>query len=236
MTDENESDNQEENKLVKSGPCYGVIDSESQFYDDSEEMEKNELLNIKITKIKIYTGIFNDKKAIFGIGYTRKNMASGKILEEKVIKGNLNFEDVKELEIHGDEYLTDFHVRFPNDGDYLSQLGFETSKKNKILEGTEDGEDKTIQTNGGDNIIIGFFGHYNKKLDALGYLYVPKKEFMKKTLFRFFMLRYKFKKDAKFKEEWEKKYKELPLDYQYIWKTINLSDALYFSIIKYCYM
>ena len=75
------------------------------------------------------------------------------------------FDDVKEFEIKGDEYLTDFHIRFTTEAEYISQIGFDTSKGNKILIWTEEGEDKTIKSNGGENIILGTVGNVDKKLD-----------------------------------------------------------------------
>ena len=104
------------------------------------------------------------------------------------------------------------------------------------LLGTEDGEDKTIQSNGGQNFILGTFGCVDKKLDAMGCLYISKKEYLKRSVFRYFMLRYLVKKNKKFKEEWDEKYKNLPSDFQFLWRTVNLSDAPFSQIIKYCYL
>ena len=49
--------------------------------------------------------------------------------------------------------------------------------------GTEDGNDKIIEINGGENIIMGTFGHINKKLDAMGILTITKKDYFKKYYF-----------------------------------------------------
>lgn len=60
------------------------------------------------------------------------NLLNGK---EKVVehKGSDDFIDVKELAIKQSEYLTDFHIRFPNDSKYIYQLGYTTNKQNSIL-------------------------------------------------------------------------------------------------------
>ena len=227
-------DSDEENSLIKYSGNYGGITQESQFWDDFEDIGEQELLKRKIIKIKIYTGKYNDKEAIFGISVTFKNLANGAI-EERDHKGSKDFEDVKEFEIGG-QFLTDFHIRFTNEAEYISQLGYGTTKTQFLVpEKSDDGEDKTIETNGGENIIVGTFGCLREKLDATGFLYIPKKEYMKISLFCFFMLKYVVKKDAQFKDKWDKQYTSLPKDYQYIWKFANLPDACFFNIIKYCF-
>ena len=233
-----ESGDEEENELVKYTGNYGGIDQESKFWDDYEEMggEKGEdLLKYKIVKIRIYTGKFGEKKAIVGVSFVYKNLFTGKIEPQKDHRGSIEHDDVKDFEIRTGEYLTDFHIRFTNEADYISQLGFGTSKGNNILVGTEEGEDKTIESNGGENFIVGTFGCINKKLDAMGCLYVAKNEYLKKKLYSFFMLRHLCKKDTKFKEKWDGKFKELPEDFKYLWKTMNLPDAPFSHVIKFCY-
>ena len=182
------------------------------------------------------------KKRQLWISCVYQNLVNGKIEKEKYHKGSIEFEDVKDFEIKTGEYLTDFHIRHPNEAEYISQLGFGTSKGNHILVGTEEGEDKTTELNGGENFIVGTFGCLNKKLDAMGCLYVAKNEYLKKYeylkknyIFPYFMLRHLCEKDNKFKEKWNGKYKELPEDFQYLWKTMNLLDVPFSQVIKFCY-
>jgi hypothetical protein len=221
-----------ESVINYSGP-YGGITQESKLWDDFEDFGKKELLDLKITKIKIYSGKLNDKDAIFGVGFTYKNLFTGK---EKVVehKGNDNFFDVKELKIKSGEYITDFHIRFKNDAEFIAQLGFSTNKLSYTLVGTEEGEDKNIQSNGGENIIVGTFGHINKKLDSIGVLFINKNQYFKRLLNGIFILRHFIKKDIKFKEEWDKKQDELPIEFKYFWRAVNLPEAPLFQIIKFC--
>ena len=229
------SESEEDNSLIKYSGNYGGITQESKFWDDFEDFGEKKVLNSKITKVRIYSGKINDKEAIFGVGFTYKDLQSGK--ESNVEhKGSDDFVDVKELVIKQSEYLTDFHIRFTNEAEYISQLGYGTTKAQFLVpEQSDDGEDKTIETNGGENIIVGTFGCLREKLDATGILYIPKKEYMKISLYCYFMLKYLVKKDAQFKEKWEKQYTSLSKDYQYIWKCANLPDACFFTIIKFCF-
>ena len=231
-----EESKEQEKELIHYSFLRGTINpEESKLWDDYEDFGEEELLKRKIAKIKIYTGTYSNKPTILGFGCEFKNLYTGENEAERKHKGSEQFLDVKEFEIPYGEYLTDFHIRFPDEGDYLTQLGFETNKKKKFFVGTEDGNDKIIETNGGENIIIGTFGHINKKLDAMGILTITKKDYFKKILFSYFMLRYKIKKDINFKKKWDEKYDELPTEFKYLWKAVNLPDTPFAQIIRYCF-
>ena len=229
-----EEEEHEDNEIIKYSGNYGGINQESKHWDDLEDMGEEELLKNKIVKVKIYTGKYQGKNAIMGVAFTFKNYFSGEIKPCNEHKGSEQFEDVKEMDIKGDEYLVDFNIRFTNEAEYISQVGFTTSKGNKLLVGTEEGEDKTIESNGGDNIIIGTFGCTDKKLGAMGVLYISKKEFLKRRCFALFMLNHLAKTDEEFKKESEKIYDKLNEEFKYIWKTANLPDAAFSQVIKYC--
>ena len=218
--------------VIKYSGIYGGITYESKPWDDFEVIGEKQMLNLKITKIKIYSGKFNDKDAIFGVGFTYRSTLNG---EEKVVehRGSDDFIDFKELVIKKDEFLTDFHIRFSSNAEYISQLGFATNKNNSLLVGTEEGEDKIIGLNGGDNIIVGTFGRLNKKLDATGVLLISKKDYYKRLFIGILYLRNLIKKDKKFKEEWDKKQEELPLEFKYMWRVVNLPETLLPQILKF---
>jgi len=223
----------ENESVIKYSGIYGEITTESKCWDDFEDIGEKQMLNLKITKIKIYSGKFNNKDVIFGVGFTYRNPLNG---EEKVVehKGSDEFLDIKELIIKPDEYLTDFHIRFSNGAEYISQLGFATNKQNSLIVGPEEGEDKIIKSNGGENIIVGTFGRANKKLDATGVLFINKKDYFKRRLVGILFLRNLIKKDTKFKEEWNKKQESLPLEFKYIWRVANLPETLLSQIFKFC--
>ena len=235
--DEDNEENEKEKELIKYTGVYGGITQESKFWDDLEDMGEENLLKHKIIKVKIYTGKISEKHVIFGLGFVFKDLFTGEVKEEKVHKGTEQFEDVKDYDIKGEEYLTDFYIRFKDEAEYITQLGFGTNKKSPcLLVGTGEGEDKTVKSNGGNNIIVGTFGHINKKLDAMGCLYISKKEYFKRRLFCIFMLRNKIKNDGNFKKTWNEKYNTLPLEFQFLWRTVNLPDAAFAQIIRFCFL
>ena len=86
-----------------------------------------------------------------------------------------------------------------------------------------------------NNIIITIYGCYNKYLDAIGVGYVERNCYLKKMCFGYFELRFKFKKDENFKNEWLKKYDSLTLFEKALLKTCILSDAAFTQIIRFCF-
>ena len=107
-----------EYELIKHTFEYGVITHDSKNWDDLKEFGKNILLKLKIIKIKIYSGTYKGKKAIVGVEFTYRNLLSDEtFLKEH--KGTEQFYDIKEFDIKRDEYLTDFHIRFPYDAEYI---------------------------------------------------------------------------------------------------------------------
>ena len=53
--------------MIEYNGQYGGIFEDSKYFDDAEDLGKEELLNYKIINLKIYTGLIEGKKAIFGL-------------------------------------------------------------------------------------------------------------------------------------------------------------------------
>ena len=183
-------ENKKEIKVEYTG-SYGFINAADQknviFFDDEENIGKKELSKSKIIDIKIYTKIIEGKNCITGLEYTIRSLYSGKdvVVTHKVSN---EFDDYKHLELISGEYLKEIIIRFPNNAEYITQLGFITNKNNRIIAGEEDGEIKRIDMNEGKNIILGMSGYVGDKLNCIGCSYTSKKEFASSVLFKFFFL------------------------------------------------
>ena len=177
--------------------------------------------------------VIEEKNYIIGLGYIMRNLFNGKEIAISH-KAPEEFDDFKELKIKSNEYLKELNVRFPNNVPYLSQLGFTTTKNNKILVGEEEGELKEIIMNKGNNVIVGMFGNIGKHLTSIGCWYVSKSAFASSILYKFFLLRHLKNKDKNFKKKWDERYNELPKEFKFIWNTVNLPDNIYSLIMNCC--
>ena len=87
-----------------------------------------------------------------------------------------------------------------------------------------------------DNIILGFFGSFSKKLESIGFYSTKRQYIFISYFYGLFSLKYKSNKDKNYRNIWDKKFKELPIDYKFLWKAVNLPDNCKYSfylIIKY---
>ena len=193
---------------------------------------KEKYLQQKIIKLKIWSGKKDGSDVIYGIQAFYKNINTGKLTITDEYKGD-GFQTVEEFNIKSNEYLNKFYVRF--DTELITRVGFETNKGNKFIVGDGKGEDKYIKFNDGNNIIITIYGCYNKYLEAIGVGYVERNWYLRKMCFGYFELRFKFKKDENFKNEWLKKYDNLNLFEKALLKTCILPDAAFTQIIRFCF-
>ena len=213
------------------GGKYGWVYQDTKTFDDMQNIFKDKYLQQKIIKLKIWSGKKDGSDVIYGIQAFYKNINTGKLTITDEYKGD-GFQTVEEFNIKSNEYLNKFYVRFDTE---ITRVGFETNKGNKFIVGDGKGEDKYIKINDGNNIIITIYGCYNKYLEAIGVGYVERNWYLKKMCFGYFELRFKFKKDENFKNEWLKKYDNLNLFEKALLKTCILPDAAFTQIIRFCF-
>ena len=213
------------------GGKYGWVYQDSKSFDDMQNIFKEKYLQQKIIKLKIWSGKKDGSDVIYGIQAFYKNINTGKLTITDEYKGD-GFQTVEEFNIKSNEYLNKFYVTFDTE---ITRVGFETNKGNKFIVGDGKGEDKYIKINDGNNIIITIYGCYNKYLEAIGVGYVERNWYLKKMCFGYFELRFKFKKDENFKNEWLKKYDSLTLFEKALLKTCILPDAAFTQIIRFCF-
>ena len=227
-----------ESDVVKYSRHYGYIDLNSKYFDDSKDLGGTDktLIDHIIKSIKIYSGKKDDIIIIGGMQITYWNLKTKEILELNARKGDIQYEDedMETFDIKTGEYLTNFFIRFNNDNNYITQLGFETNKKRKILKGSETGELKYIDINGGENYILGTFGNFNQKLDSFGVLYINFKDYIKNKYRAYFELEYKIRKDKTFKNKIEQNFENLSESNKYLFRSCILPNSLFLEIMKFC--
>ena len=254
------SKKEEKKEIIQYGDIYGSTDQGNIFWNDMEKL-KEEIVKYKIINIKIYYNskseednqnneeeiLINDEeekkegknfieeKYIVGITLTFKNLYNGEIKVSEH-KGSDQTSGMKELTIKGSEYLKQFHINFQNNLERISQISFVTNKDNAISVGIKDGEDKTEEKNKEDNVIVGCLGHYSKRINAIGCIYIDKKIYIQKHLFGFFLLRKYAFNQKEFKEKWDNNFKSLGIPFQFMWKMVNLPDAVFAKIIGFCFL
>ena len=219
-----------EDEIFHYGGKFGWIYQNSKHFNDKDFLGDN-YLYYKIQKIKIWSGKKDSKDIINGIQVWYKNILDGKLVTPGEFKGDEGNDNVVEFEVKPNEYLTDFHIRIDTE---VTQVGFETNKHNNILVGGTQGEDKIINSNGGENIIVFLYGAYENVLHSLGVGFVNKKDYMKTLFIGFFQLRHKLKKDETFKKTWIEKEKDLKEDDKVLLRTCLLPDTAFNEIIKFC--
>ena len=219
-----------EDEIFHYGGKFGWIYQNSKHFNDKDFLGDN-YLYYKIQKIKIWSGKKDSKDIINGIQVWYKNILDGKLVTPGEFKGDEGNDNVVEFEVKPNEYLTDFHIRIDTE---VTQVGFETNKHNNILVGGTQGEDKIINSNGGENIIVFLYGAYDNLLHALGVGYVNKKDYMKTLFIGFFQLRHKLKKDEAFKKKCAEIESTLAESDKVLLTTCLLPDDAFKKIMKFC--
>ena len=219
-----------EDEIFHYGGKFGWIYQNSKHFNDKDFLGDN-YLYYKIQKIKIWSGKKDSKDIINGIQVWYKNILDGKLVTPGEFKGDEGNDNVVEFEVKPNEYLTDFHIRIDTE---VTQVGFETNKHNNILVGGTQGEDKIINSNGGDNIIVFLYGAYDNLLHALGVGYVNKKDYVKTLFIGFFQLRHKLKKDEAFKKKCLENENTLSESDKVLLRTCLLPDDAFKKIMKFC--
>ena len=223
--------------MIKIGNPYGIIDFSDNFWNDckslNSEIEKYKIINIKL----LFNSGYENKKLIdeeniIGLIATYKNIFTG---ENEILKHQCsnNISYMKELVIKSNDYLKHFKICLNKDNNEISLISFITNMKKEISVGIKQKNEIIDNINEKNDILVGFFGYFNKKLNSIGGIYVSKIAFIKKILFGYFMLRHLLK-NKKFKENWDKQYNKLSIEFQYIWKSVNLPDAIFSLVMKYC--
>lgn len=224
--------------ILERTMVYGIIDhKKGKFFNDYEKISSN-ILNYRVSSIKIFYDEINQKKVISGIQFSYKVKGSSKIvsLEEHLVNNKTHLFDIFNIDYTERERLTGFHLKYENN---INQIGFSTNKREgKIWFGDEGGEDMELELEKENVIIMAPFGWLGQeRLSSLGMYYFKFGEYVKKRFVEvkpYFLLRHNIKKNEK---TWKESVKNLKLDETNlaIEKTCELPDLLFSNIIVFLF-
>ena len=96
---------------ITNSCLFGTITLEDKEFDDCQNFTAKEILNYKIIKQRIYLGYLEGKKVILGIGTTFKNLLNGNIVNKDHKEDLQVVEEIEELIIKDDDYLTNVFIQ-----------------------------------------------------------------------------------------------------------------------------
>ena len=218
----------ETESIVQHTGKYGWIYPDSNHFNDKEALGGN-FLHYKVIKVKVWTGVKENKTIINGIQFFYRNLMDGKEFTPGPHKGEIGLNGQEEIVLKSNEYFVDFHIRIDQE---VTQIGFTTNKGEKFLFGGETGEDKITELKGKNVIVFAPFGCFKNELQSCGVFYLDKKEFLKVSFSGYFELRFLLKNKPDFKKKCEEK--KFSVEDSVLLRACTLPDTAFNSIIRFC--
>ena len=231
-------------QIFMSSPSYGFIFIEKKKFRDYDLFSSKEEALYTISKLKVWYGStreFNDDikgKIILGMQCEFIDIYTGDKIISNVHGGELTGDDIElyELELKNNDYIHKFYM---NTDRYLTYMKILT-KKGKCIECGENNEDtqRNIEINylQKPHMINCFFGYYNNfGMNALGFRYISRFNFILFSLLEIFRLKHNLKTNEEERKKWEnpENFKKLSLKMQAIVKICDLENILFNRIIGY---
>ena len=231
----NESSEEEEDEkvvLIDSTSNFGNIFPDSKSFDDENFFGEN-ILNFKISQIKIFHGTIDGAELVTGIQIYYRDRIKGTITTTGEFKSEKTGELYEELILEPNENLVDFQIRTGDKG--VNNLEFKTNKGRTIKCGGNGGEQKITEFSNSQEkyIILGIFGGYSNCLNSFGVYFISKKNFIKILYGGLFNLRFILKKKNEVKKQILENKDKLNLEFYTILKVCLLPDSAFCSVMRY---
>ena len=233
-----------ENKIEKT-ILFGYIEkdnsSQKNLVCSLELFGKKSLSSTTIKSIKLWFGsppFKKDIKSLLGIQVKYINYITGEKKETDYQGASIDGVDdveVKEIELKGGEYLSQFNILFK---EYITYIKIGSKKNFKEL-GVFENEKQLSQLeeiNSGNNVILNIKGLKSKNgIRCLGIDYIPYEYFFLIRSQDLFRLRLKLKNDKKFKQKFSNKneYNKLSDEMKLILNVCLLARTPFATLIKY---
>lgn len=212
---------------------YGCLYFDANNFDDIDLIGENYLYYI-IRKIKVWSGTKNGNTVIIGIQCFFMNIINRKILITGRNKGDHQEEKCNEFILDKKEYISDFSCKVDKE---ITNVSFVTNKGRKFKVGGEQGENKeTLVTSHGPAIILSMFGSYRSELEAIGVVYMTRRDYSSALFVGYFELKYLLKKNEFFKLKTLQKANSFKYSDQVLLKVCMLPNSSFNQILRFCFV
>ena len=210
---------------------YGLIYPEDKSFNHKRELGEK-CIQFKPEKIIIWLGEKNKDNILAGIEITYRNIMDGTKIEFKNSLGEKT-KDKYIFIIKPTEYLINFKIWLGDDS--INKVYFLTNKGNEFSVGNTKGIEMKIDEFNKSQIILFFFGNYNKYLTSLAPIIITREKYLKILFQGYYLLKAFLRKKEKREKILEKmKNGEYSNDDVALIKTCLLSDNPFNGIIKFC--
>jgi len=210
---------------------YGLIYPEDKSFNHKRELGEK-CIQFKPEKIIIWLGEKNKDNILAGIEITYRNIIDGTKIEFKNSLGEKT-KDKYIFIIKPTEYLINFKIWLGDDS--INKVYFLTNKGNEFSVGNTKGIEMKIDEFNKSQIILFFFGNYNKYLTSLSPIIITREKYLKILFQGYYLLKAFLRKKEKREKILEKmKNGEYSNDEIALIKTCLLSDNPFNGIIKFC--
>ena len=210
---------------------YGLIYPEDKSFNHKRELGEK-CIQFKPEKIIIWLGEKNKDNILAGIEITYRNIIDGTKIEFKNSLGEKT-KDKYIFIIKPTEYLINFKIWLGDDS--INKVYFLTNKGNEFSVGNTKGIEMKIDEFNKSQIILFFFGNYNKYLTSLAPIIITREKYLKILFQGYYLLKAFLRKKEKREKILEKmKNGEYSNDEIALIKTCLLSDNPFNGIIKFC--
>ena len=226
---------------IKNTYLYGFVEKDG---PDKEEIKGKELFperlltSTTVKQIKLWYGSppgNKEIKALLGIQIKYLNYITGEKKETDYQGAPIEGMDVEvqELEIKEGDHLSKFHIGFE---DYITHFMLKTIKGDSIEIGTvnEACEKQSVnEINADNNIILFIKGYYSKNgIRAIGCNYISFKDFCFIRWIDLLRIRNNLKNNE-YKKLFDEKYVQLNDLMKTIYRTCNLSNGCFSTILRF---
>ena len=230
-------------EIIKTTNVLGIIHPVKKEFSDFDLYENDySYPSIFLKKIKIWTGKPAKTKPKFpvcllGFQFWYVNFFTGEKKDSDYHGCELTSEDIntQELEVQDNDYFNKINIGYDS---YLINHFKIITKKGKFIEfgKIEEENEKIIDLNADDNMVVFFSGTYNKwGIRSLKIRYISRKDYVFYRIYEFLLLRTALKNDENKKDFFLEKenYDKLSNSMKCIFKACLFPDTIFSAILKY---